>query len=132
MALKGTKIGLVMILVVKLLWDETMAQSGCTTALIGLAPCLSYVSGNSSTPTSSCCTQLSNVVQSQPQCLCSIVNGGGSSFGLTINQTAALALPSACNVQTPPVSRCNGVANGPTSSIADSPASAPASTPTSN
>ncbi|PKA66083.1 Non-specific lipid-transfer protein-like protein [Apostasia shenzhenica] len=83
-------------------------QSGCTTVLIGLAPCLSYMTGNSSSPSSSCCSQLASVVQSQPECLCSALNGGASSLGIAINETRALALPGACNVQTPPVSRCTG------------------------
>ncbi|PWA85975.1 non-specific lipid transfer protein GPI-anchored 2 [Artemisia annua] len=107
MASKGTKLGLGLILVV-MLWGETMAQSGCTTALISLSPCLAFVTSNSpSTPSSSCCSQLSNVVKSQPQCLCSLLNGGGPNLGISINQTAALSLPGACNVQTPPVSQCN-------------------------
>ncbi|KAI3783054.1 hypothetical protein L2E82_13116 [Cichorium intybus] len=106
-----------------MLWGEAMAQSGCTTALIGLAPCLTFVSGNSSIPSASCCSQLSSVVQGQPRCLCSLLNGGGANLGISINQTRALSLPGACNVHTPPVSRCNGVANGPTSSVADSPIS---------
>ncbi|KAF2300157.1 hypothetical protein GH714_010008 [Hevea brasiliensis] len=89
------------------------AQSGCTSALVGLAPCLNYVTGNSSTPSSSCCSQLASVVQSQPQCLCAMLNGGGSSLGITINQTQALSLPGACNVQTPPVSQCNAANNSP-------------------
>ncbi|XWS31551.1 hypothetical protein CRYUN_Cryun23aG0086000 [Craigia yunnanensis] len=92
--------------------DKATAQSGCTSVLLGLAPCLNYITGNSTTPTSSCCSQLSSVVQSQPQCLCSALNAGGSSLGITINQTRALSLSGACNVQTPPVSRCNA-ANGP-------------------
>lgn len=97
-----------MVLVMSMLSGGALAQSGCTSAIVGLAPCLNYISGSSSSPSSSCCAQLSSVVQSQPQCLCQVLNGGGSSFGVTINQTQALALPSACNVQTPPVSRCNG------------------------
>ncbi|KVI12393.1 Bifunctional inhibitor/plant lipid transfer protein/seed storage helical domain-containing protein, partial [Cynara cardunculus var. scolymus] len=102
-------------------WVETTAQPGCMIAFIGLAPCLSSVSGNSSTPSSACCSQLSNIVQVQPQCLCSLVNGGGTAnLGISINQTLALSLPRACNVQTPPVSQCNGVANGPTPSSAKS------------
>ncbi|XP_020239951.1 non-specific lipid-transfer protein-like protein At2g13820 isoform X2 [Cajanus cajan] len=85
-------------------------QSSCTSVLLNLSPCLDYISGNSSTPSSSCCTQLATVVRSQPQwqCLCQVLNGGGSSLGLNINQTQALALPSACNIQTPPISLCNG------------------------
>ncbi|CAA2950559.1 non-specific lipid-transfer At2g13820 [Olea europaea subsp. europaea] len=119
------KIYLVIVLVVTL-WIGTKAQSGCTRALVGLSPCLNYVSGNSSTPSSSCCSQLSSVVQSQPQCLCSLLNGGASSLGITINQTLALALPNVCNVQTPPLSRCNDANGGTTVAT---PASSPAEPP---
>lgn len=92
-------------------------SSGCTTALISLAPCLTYIStstGTSSsppttTPSSSCCSRLATVVQSRPQCLCSALNGGAAaSLGVTINQTRALALPAACRLQTPPPTRCDG------------------------
>ncbi|XP_056176641.1 non-specific lipid transfer protein GPI-anchored 26-like isoform X1 [Syzygium oleosum] len=111
MALKGDKMGpgLVMALVVILavLCAGAAAQSGCTSVLIGLAPCLSFVTGSSSAPSSSCCSQLASVVQSQPRCLCMVLNGGASSLGVTLNQTLALALPGACNVQTPPVSKCD-------------------------
>ncbi|XP_010096160.2 non-specific lipid-transfer protein-like protein At2g13820 [Morus notabilis] len=85
-----------------------MAQSSCTNVLVTMAPCLNYVTGSSSTPSSSCCSQLSSVVQRQPRCLCSALNGGGMSLGISINQTLALALPAACNIKTPPVSGCNG------------------------
>lgn len=106
MASRGLEMSLILVLVATLLGGAA-AQLGCTSALISLSPCLNYISGNSSSPSSSCCSQLSNVVQSSPQCLCSVLNGGGSSLGITINQTLALALPGACNVQTPPVSQCN-------------------------
>ncbi|KAI4364379.1 hypothetical protein MLD38_020477 [Melastoma candidum] len=99
--------------------EVAYCQTSCTNVLISLSPCLSYITGNSSTPSSSCCTQLATVVRSQPQCLCQVLNGGASSLGMNINQTQALALPAACKVQTQPVSRCN----------ADSPASSPAGTP---
>ncbi|GFZ08871.1 bifunctional inhibitor/lipid-transfer protein/seed storage 2S albumin superfamily protein [Actinidia rufa] len=99
------------------LWTGVTAQSSdCTNALISMSPCLNYITGNSSTPSSGCCQQLASVVRSQPQCLCEAVNGGGSSMGINVNQTQALALPGACNVQTPPISRCNAP------SPADSPA----------
>lgn len=98
---------LTMILVASL-WAGAMAQSSCTNVIISMSPCLNYITGNSSTPSSGCCTQLSSVVRSQPQCLCEVLNGGGSSLGIQINQTQALALPTACSVQTPPISRCNG------------------------
>ncbi|XP_059648946.1 non-specific lipid transfer protein GPI-anchored 5-like [Cornus florida] len=119
MAHKGIEMGLVLVLVT-MLWAEATAQSSsCTNVIISMSPCLNYISGNSSTPSSGCCTQLASVVRSQPQCLCEVLNGGGSSLGLNINQTQALALPTACNVQTPSISRCN----------AASPANSPAGTP---
>ncbi|KAM7462819.1 hypothetical protein LguiA_030940 [Lonicera macranthoides] len=96
------------------------AQSDCTNVLISLSPCLNYITGNSSTPSSSCCTQLAIVVRSKPQCLCEVLNGGASSLGININQTQALALPGACNVQTPPTSRCNAAAPGDTPNTAPS------------
>ncbi|XP_020579825.1 non-specific lipid transfer protein GPI-anchored 2-like [Phalaenopsis equestris] len=105
------------------------SQSSCTTALISLAPCLSYISGNSSAPTSSCCSQLATVVQTQAQCLCTVLGGGGGIAGITINQTQALTLPGACKVKTPPVSQCNAAAGGSKGSPSSSPQAAP-STPT--
>ncbi|PON80023.1 Lipid transfer protein/Par allergen [Parasponia andersonii] len=101
------------------LWAMAAAQQqDCTNVLVGMSPCLNYITGNSSTPSSACCSQLASVVRSEPQCLCQVLNGGGSSLGININQTQALALPGACNVQTPPLSRCN----------AASPAESPAGT----
>ncbi|KAL4200236.1 hypothetical protein AMTRI_Chr03g148730 [Amborella trichopoda] len=96
------------------------AQTSCTTAIISLSPCLNYISGNSSTPAPTCCSQLANVVSTQPRCLCTILGGGGS-LGITINQTKALELPGACNVQTPPVSTCNSPGGAPSVSPAGSP-----------
>ncbi|XP_076887010.1 non-specific lipid transfer protein GPI-anchored 5-like [Bidens hawaiensis] len=105
---KTNTIFMILVITMAALYGGSMAQSsGCTSALISLSPCLNYISGNTSTPSSGCCTQLSSVVQSEPQCLCQVLNGGGSSLGLNINQTQALELPKACNVQTPPTSRCN-------------------------
>ncbi|KAM3261000.1 hypothetical protein ACQJBY_051953 [Aegilops geniculata] len=100
--------------VAALLVASASAQSGCTAALVGLYPCLNYISGNDTAPTKSCCSQLSSVVQSQPQCLCSALGGDSSSLGgMTINKTRALELPKACNVQTPPASKCNGGGSAP-------------------
>ncbi|CAN1270992.1 Non-specific lipid transfer protein GPI-anchored 5 [Linum perenne] len=112
----GFRVGLVLVMAAVTYHGATAQSGGCTSALISLTPCLSYVSGNASTPSSSCCSQLASVVSSQPQCLCQLVGGGGgSSLGITINQTRALELPDACSVTTPSVSRCNG-GNSPSDS----------------
>uniref|UniRef100_A0A2N9F4P8 Bifunctional inhibitor/plant lipid transfer protein/seed storage helical domain-containing protein n=1 Tax=Fagus sylvatica TaxID=28930 RepID=A0A2N9F4P8_FAGSY len=122
MAQGRMEMGLVLVLVT-MLWAGAAAQSSCTNVIISMSPCLNYITGNSSTPSSGCCSQLASVVRSQPQCLCQVLNGGGSSLGININQTQALALPGACNVQTPPLSQCNAAA---------SPAGSPAGTPESS
>ncbi|CAM0876814.1 unnamed protein product [Alopecurus aequalis] len=116
--------------VAALLLVSVSAQSGCTVALISLYPCMNYISGNETAPTKSCCSQLSSVVQSQPECLCNAL-GGDSVGGMTINKTRALELPKACNVQTPPVSKCNDAggatapgANAPTMPEVQTPAAA--------
>ncbi|KAF3657372.1 putative non-specific lipid-transfer protein-like protein-like [Capsicum annuum] len=102
--------------------EAVVAQSSddCTNVLISMSPCLNYITGNSTAPSSGCCTQLGTVVKNNPSCLCQVLNGGASNLGLNINQTQALALPTACKVQTPPLSQCN----------ANSPNSSPAGTPT--
>ncbi|KAI3794935.1 hypothetical protein L1987_37576 [Smallanthus sonchifolius] len=108
-----------------------MAQlsSDCTDVIVNLSPCLDYATGNSSIPSSGCCTQLASVVESQPRCLCEILKDGGSSLGLdNLNQTRVLELPKACNVQTPPTSKCNG--NSSLEQTAAPPASSPTSSPT--
>ena len=107
MAYTKMELGLVLVLVT-MLWAGASAQSSCTNVIISMSPCLNYITGNTSTPSSGCCSQLASVVRSQPQCLCQVLNGGSSSLGININQTQALALPGACNVQTPPLSSCNG------------------------
>ncbi|CAI9775905.1 unnamed protein product [Fraxinus pennsylvanica] len=107
MAPQKVAMGIVLILVATF-WGGINAQSrDCTNSIISMSPCLNYVTGNSSSPSPGCCTQLGTIVRSQPECLCQVLNGGGSSLGLEINQTQALALPKACNVQTPPFSQCN-------------------------
>ncbi|XP_076897049.1 non-specific lipid transfer protein GPI-anchored 5-like [Bidens hawaiensis] len=105
---------MIFMIIIAMLCGCGMAQSssGCTNVIISTSPCLNYITGNSTTPSSGCCTQLDSVVKSQPQCLCEVLNGGGSSLGLNINQTQALELPKACNVQTPPTSQCNAASPG--------------------
>lgn len=105
-----TKVDMGLVLVVMAMLcagAAAQSQSSCTNVLVSLSPCLNYITGNSSTPSSGCCSQLASVVRSQPQCLCQVLSGGGSSLGININQTQALALPVACKVQTPPTSQCN-------------------------
>ncbi|XP_010507806.1 PREDICTED: non-specific lipid-transfer protein-like protein At2g13820 isoform X1 [Camelina sativa] len=97
------------------LWGVTTAQpsGSCVSTLTTLSPCLSYVTGNSTTPSQSCCSQLDSVIKSSPQCICSAVNSPIPNIGLNINRTQALQLPNACNIQASPLNQCNE-ATGPT------------------
>lgn len=86
---------------------EAQSSNSCTSVIASLSPCLDYITGNASSPSRSCCSQLASVVQSEPQCICTIISGGASSASaLGINQTLAMALPGACNVELP-LSQCN-------------------------
>ncbi|XP_052162280.1 non-specific lipid transfer protein GPI-anchored 5-like [Oryza glaberrima] len=104
------------------------AQSGCTSEMVSLAPCLDYMQGNASRPTASCCAALSSVVKSRPECLCAVLGGGASSLGVTVNTTRALELPAACSVKTPPPSECSKV-GAPIPSPAPGGAAAPNAPP---
>ncbi|GJT54640.1 non-specific lipid-transfer protein-like protein [Tanacetum coccineum] len=112
----------VLVVIVMICGGANAQSSSCTSSLMGLSPCLNFVTGNTTTPSPTCCSQLANVVQTQPRCLCSLLNGNVPNIGVSINQTLALTLPGACQVQTPSISLCN--ANGP-ASAPTSPASAP-------
>ncbi|KAJ8765839.1 hypothetical protein K2173_015798 [Erythroxylum novogranatense] len=128
---KGTMKMVVALALVTILWARAIAQSNCTNVLISMSPCLNYISGNSSTPSSQCCSKLATVVRSSPQCLCQVLNGGGSSLGININQTRTLALPGAYNVQTPSTTRCNAAspAGSPLTESPEAPSSPTESTP---
>ncbi|KAG0496283.1 hypothetical protein HPP92_000974 [Vanilla planifolia] len=95
------------------------AQSDdCNAVLFSLSPCLSYITGNSSTPSAPCCSQFAVAAQTDQQCLCMVVDGGAWQFGIPVNRTQALALPGECKVQTP-FSSCK-TANVPTPSVSPS------------
>ncbi|RLN35940.1 non-specific lipid transfer protein GPI-anchored 2-like [Panicum miliaceum] len=87
-------------------------SSQCTSVLVSLSPCLSYISGNESAAPAPCCAQLGKVVQSDPQCLCVALSADPASLGLSVNRTRALGLPAACSVKTPDVSNCKGAGAG--------------------
>lgn len=117
--------GLVMIFVLMMFTESCMAQSNCMNVIISMSSCLNYVTGSSKTPSPSCCSSLANVVQTQPRCLCTVLNGGGTQLGVNINNTLALQLPGACNVKTPPASRCNETSPGPADGSADGTSDSP-------
>ncbi|CAN1797156.1 Non-specific lipid transfer protein GPI-anchored 5 [Linum perenne] len=102
----------IVFLTIQLWLGGAKAQSDCSTVVISLSPCLDYISSKSPNPSQQCCGQFETVVRSSPVCLCEFLNGGDSSFGVEVNHTRALELPTKCNVKTPPASRCNDYSEG--------------------
>ncbi|XP_057453008.1 uncharacterized protein LOC130744865 [Lotus japonicus] len=52
MTYRGFALCLVMVMVATM-WTQNAAQSGCTSALTSLSPCLNYITGSSSSPSPS-------------------------------------------------------------------------------
>ncbi|THU52570.1 hypothetical protein C4D60_Mb10t05350 [Musa balbisiana] len=83
----------------------------CSSALLSLADCLTF-----------CCTALKKVVkEAAAACLCDAFKEGAT-FGVKLNMTRAMGLPSACGVSTSHFSKCK-------SAVAASPGAAPAPSP---
>ncbi|KAF3322993.1 hypothetical protein FCM35_KLT12982 [Carex littledalei] len=79
----------------------------CSTYLADLADCIDFVEqgSNSTKPTASCCTGLKKVVRENERCLCDAL-GNSQDYGIKLNMSRAVAMPSACGVTTPSSSNC--------------------------
>ncbi|XP_055811828.1 non-specific lipid transfer protein GPI-anchored 5-like [Solanum dulcamara] len=89
------------LLLVSLLLHVSTESEDCQQVIVGLAPCLQYIQGNATSPSSGCCTQLATIVKTRPRCVCHVFSG------VNVNQTLAFALPKACNVRiTPSLTLC--------------------------
>ncbi|KAK9671926.1 hypothetical protein RND81_12G064200 [Saponaria officinalis] len=102
-------ITLVSLLLVSILLATVDAQSNCPMALTSLSPCLTFSTSNSSTPSASCCSELANLVQTAPSCLCQALNiGGAQAVGFVLGRVLPSSLPGACNLHIPPMNECEG------------------------
>jgi len=79
----------------------------CTTLVLSMADCLSFVSNDSTSkkPEGTCCSGLKTVLGTDAECLCEAFKSSAQ-FGVVLNVTKALALPSACKIKAPPASNC--------------------------
>lgn len=88
--------------------DTAKDRAECADQLVGLAPCLPYVSGDAKLPTPDCCTGLKEVVEKSKKCLCILVKDRDDpSLGFKINATLALGLPDKCHAPAN-ISQCPG------------------------
>ncbi|XP_074269456.1 non-specific lipid transfer protein GPI-anchored 19-like [Silene latifolia] len=101
--------------------SASAAGVDCTSLVLTMADCLSYVSNDSTTtkPEGGCCSGLKQVLKTSPGCLCQAFQQSAQ-LGISLNLTKAMALPSACHVHAP--------ASATSCSVAVSPAGAPAGT----
>ncbi|KAI8562055.1 hypothetical protein RHMOL_Rhmol03G0005100 [Rhododendron molle] len=88
--------------------DIVEDKKECQDQLIGLAPCLNYVSGDLKTPSPTCCTELRQKYNSTERCLCLLVKDRNDpGLGFKINATLALTLPYICRAHAN-ISHCPG------------------------
>ncbi|WOL17103.1 xylogen-like protein 11 [Canna indica] len=83
----------------------------CTQSFLNMSGCLSYVSvgSNDTAPDKDCCGELAGIFDSNPICLCELLDGGAERFGIAIDYDKALKLPSSCHVDSLPVSMCSEI-----------------------
>ncbi|OAY32109.1 non-specific lipid transfer protein GPI-anchored 31 isoform X2 [Manihot esculenta] len=95
----------------------------CSILVMKMAECLTYVSNGSTTtkPEGSCCSGLKTVLNTDAECLCEAFKSSAQ-FGVVLNVTKAIALPTACKLQASSVPNC-GCAS-PSSSASPSPTTA--------
>eukprot|EP01018_Ginkgo_biloba_P022167 Gb_02455 [translate_table: standard] len=107
------------------------SHSSCDHSMVSLSPCLNYITNASLTsPPQSCCTALESVVNTTAVCLCPLFSNVNNPLGFPLNRKRALALASACNIETQSLATlCKAVAVGPATAPVASPGSSPASSP---
>ncbi|ESR59653.1 AAI domain-containing protein [Citrus sinensis] len=83
-------------------------EDDCLMKVLNMSDCLSYVTegSNVTVPDKPCCPELAGLVESNPICLCQLL-GKNNTYGIKIDITRALKLPSVCGVTTPPVNLCS-------------------------
>ncbi|KAJ4769693.1 Bifunctional inhibitor/lipid-transfer protein/seed storage 2S albumin superfamily protein [Rhynchospora pubera] len=100
-----------------------------SSAVTSLAPCLGYLMGSSSSPSTACCSLISSLLSSQSPCLCSMLQGGLNPLGFVFNQTQAISLPSICNMPSNPCTDASSPTSEPSTPATPSiPAAASPST----
>jgi Probable lipid transfer len=75
-----------------------------------MADCIDFVQlgSNSTKPAASCCVGLKKVVKENERCLCDAL-GNSEEYGIKLNMTRAVAMPSACEITTPSASNCKSM-----------------------
>ncbi|KAH7424146.1 hypothetical protein KP509_12G092300 [Ceratopteris richardii] len=119
-----------------LLGVSAQDSTGCISTLSVLTPCFGYLSpGNTSQPSSDCCTPLAQILSSTTSaaCLCQAPTLAKAA-GISVNETRALELAKQCKQSVPSsVTNCLSASTStPTSTPSPTPSSTTSPTPTSS
>ncbi|KNA09214.1 hypothetical protein SOVF_155650 [Spinacia oleracea] len=91
------------------------APVDCTSVVLSMSDCLSYVTNGSTVdkPEGNCCNGLKTVLKTSSECLCEGFKSS-SQFGVVLNVSKALGLPKACKVNVDPSTTTCGLSVAPT------------------
>ncbi|VVA20009.1 PREDICTED: non-specific [Prunus dulcis] len=89
--------------------EATVAQK-CSNQFQKVAVCLSYATGKAETPTKECCESVKGIKDSEPECLCYVMqqaNSGSDEIKkMGIQVAKLLQLPTACSLKNASASDC--------------------------
>ena len=90
--------------------DGDSLSTECSSDFQKLMGCLNYASGKANTPTKDCCSAVQSIKDSEPKCLCYIIqqahNGNAQIKSLGIQEAKMLQLPTVCQLQNASLSFC--------------------------
>ncbi|KAG6791328.1 hypothetical protein POTOM_000445 [Populus tomentosa] len=90
--------------------DGDSLSAECSSAFQKVMGCLSYATGKANTPTKDCCSAVQGVKDSEPKCLCYVMqqahNGSAQFKSLGVQEAKLLQLPTACQLQNASLSFC--------------------------
>lgn len=90
--------------------DFAADREECADSLVGLAPCLDYVTAAAKAPTPDCCKGLQQIVGKTPKCLCVLIKDRDNpDLGFKINATRAITMPITCKTVGVNTTRCIGM-----------------------
>ncbi|KAL6983920.1 hypothetical protein U1Q18_017291 [Sarracenia purpurea var. burkii] len=94
---------------------ETTIGEKCSDNFQKVTTCLSYATGKAAAPTKDCCSSVSEIKDSDPVCLCFIMqqthDGGQQIKSMGIQESRLLQLPSACKLTNASISDCPKLLN---------------------
>lgn len=84
---------------VKVSSDFAQDKTECQDQLIGLSPCVPFISEKEKSPAPVCCLQLAKNFDQKRKCMCMLVRDRNDpGVGFKVNATLALSLPLICHI----------------------------------